>query len=85
LREGLTHSARNAAVAELEKLAAEIHATPAQLAIAWCTKNPRVSTVITGASKVAQLQDNLGAVDVAARLTPELMQRIEALTGALAD
>ena len=47
--------------------------TPAQLAIAWCTKNPRVSTVITGASKVSQLQDNLGAMAVAPRMTAEVM------------
>ncbi len=85
LREGLTDSARNVAVAELEKIAAEIQATPAQLAIAWCTKNPRVSTVITGASKVSQLQDNLGAVGVASRLTPEVMQRIDAVTASLAQ
>ena len=61
LAKGLTDEAKNAAVAELEPIAAELGASVAQLAIAWGRSNPRVSTVITGASKLAQLQDNLGA------------------------
>ncbi|NRF66221.1 aldo/keto reductase [Aquincola sp. S2] len=79
LREQLTDAAKNAAVQQLGTIAAELGATTAQLAIAWVTKNPRVSTVITGASKPAQLQDNLGALAVADQLTPELMQRIDAI------
>ncbi|WP_395701395.1 potassium channel beta subunit family protein [Aquabacterium sp.] len=85
LRDGLTDAAKNAAVAQLAPIAAEAGGTLAQLAIAWCTKNPRVSTVITGASKLPQLQDNLGALAVADRLTPELMQRIDAITAPLAQ
>lgn len=85
LREGLTNPARNAAVAALAPIAAELGATTAQLAIAWATKNPRVSTVITGASKLAQLQHNLGALALADRLTPELLQRIDSITAALAQ
>jgi voltage-dependent potassium channel beta subunit len=85
LREGLTHPARNAAVAQLEPIAAEIGATVAQLAIAWAAKNPRVSTVITGASKLSQLQANLGALPLLDRLTPEVLARIDALTAPLAD
>jgi voltage-dependent potassium channel beta subunit len=80
LREQLTDQAKNDAVAQLAPIAAELGATLAQLAIAWCTKNPRVSTVITGASKPAQLQDNLGALAVADKLTPEVMARIDAIT-----
>ena len=80
LREQLTDAARNEAVAQLAPIAAELDATLAQLAIAWCTKNPRVSTVITGASKPSQLQDNLGALAVADKLTPEVMSRIDAIT-----
>ena len=80
LREQLTDQARNEAVAQLAPIAADLGATLAQLAIAWCTKNPRVSTVITGASKPAQLQDNLGALAVADKLTPEVMARIDAMT-----
>jgi voltage-dependent potassium channel beta subunit len=80
LREQLTDAAKNEAVAQLAPIAAELGATLAQLAIAWCTKNTRVSTVITGASKPAQLQDNLGALAVADKLTPEVMARIDTIT-----
>ncbi len=85
LREGLTDAAKNAAVAQLAPIAAELGGTLAQLAIAWCTQNPRVSTVITGASKVSQLQDNLGALAVADRMTPDVLQRIDAITAPLAQ
>ena len=85
LRDGLTHPAKNAAVAQLEPIAAELGGTLAQLALAWVAKNPRVSTVITGASKVAQLQANLGALDLLDKLTPEVMARIDAITQPLAE
>ena len=49
----------------------------AQLAIAWCAKNPNVSTVITGASKVGQVQENMKAVAVIAKLTPDVMAQVE--------
>jgi len=85
LRDGLTDPAKNAAVAQLEPIAAELGGTLAQLAIAWVAKNPRVSTVITGASKLSQLQANLGALPLVDKLTPEVMARIDALTAPLAD
>jgi voltage-dependent potassium channel beta subunit len=85
LREGLTHPQKNAAVAALAPIAAELGATTAQLAIAWVAKNPRVSSVITGASRRDQLASNLGALAVLEQLTPEVMARIDALTAALAD
>jgi voltage-dependent potassium channel beta subunit len=85
LRDGLTDAAKNAAVARLAPMAAELGGTLAQLAIAWAAKNPRVSTVITGASRAAQLHDNLGALALLDKLTPELMQRIDAATAALAE
>ena len=85
LREGLTDAAKNAAVGRLEPIALELGGTLAQLAIAWVAKNPRVSTVITGASKLSQLQANLGALDLIDKLTPEVMARIDAATAALAD
>jgi aryl-alcohol dehydrogenase-like predicted oxidoreductase len=72
-------------VAALEPIAAELGATLAQLAIAWCARNPRVSSVITGASKLSQLQSNLGALDLLPRLTPGVLERIDAATKALAD
>jgi len=85
LRDNLTDAKKNAAVAQLAPIAAELGGTLAQLAIAWATKNPRVSTVITGASKLPQLQDNLGALAVADQLTPEVMARIDGITAALAQ
>jgi voltage-dependent potassium channel beta subunit len=85
LREGLTHPARNAAVARLVEVAAELGVTMAQLAIGWAARNPRVSSVITGASSVDQLRSNLGALDACARLTPELLARIDEITAGLVD
>ncbi len=84
LREGLTDPAKNAAVAQLEPIAAELGGTLPQLAIAWVARNPRVSSVITGASKVSQLQANLGALALVDKLTPEVLQRIDAVTAHLA-
>jgi voltage-dependent potassium channel beta subunit len=85
LVEGLTDKAKNSAVGELESIARELGCSVAQLAIAWCAKNPRVSSVITGASKVAQVKDNMKAVDVIAKLKPAVMDRIDTATAALAD
>jgi voltage-dependent potassium channel beta subunit len=84
LREGLTDPARNAAVAALAGIAREIDATPAQLALAWCLRNPRVSTVIMGASRVQQLHDNLRALEVLPRLSEEIAQRVDAIALPLA-
>jgi aryl-alcohol dehydrogenase-like predicted oxidoreductase len=57
----------------------------AQLALAWVARNPRVSTVITGASRLSQLQANLGALALVDKLTPEVLARIDVLTQPLAD
>ena len=85
LAKSLTDAKKLAAVEQLAPIAAELGCSVAQLAIAWAAKNPRVSTVITGASKLAQLQSNLGAVDVIAKLTPEVMARIDAISAPLAQ
>jgi voltage-dependent potassium channel beta subunit len=85
LRDGLTDAAKNAAVAQLEPIAAELGGTLAQLALAWVAKNPQVSTVITGASKLEQLHQNLGALALLDQLTPEVMARIDAITAPLAE
>jgi voltage-dependent potassium channel beta subunit len=85
LRDGLTDAAKNAAVAQLEPIAAELGGTLAQLALAWVARNPHVSTVIMGASHLSQLHDNLGALAVLERLTPAVMARIDAVTAELAD
>jgi voltage-dependent potassium channel beta subunit len=84
LRDGLTDTAKNAAVGRLAGVAADLGCTLAQLAIAWCNRNPRVSSVILGASRVSQLQDNLGALAVSPKLTPEVLARIDTCTQALA-
>ncbi|MBK1686551.1 potassium channel beta subunit family protein [Rubrivivax gelatinosus] len=85
LRDGLTDAAKNAAVAQLEPIAAELGGTLAQLAIAWAACNPRVSSVITGASRVDQLKANLGAMALVERLTPEILSRINGVTQGLVD
>ena len=84
LVKGLTDKAKNDAVAALEPIARDLGGSVAQLAIAWVNRNPRVSTVILGASKLAQLQDNLGALALTTKLTPEVLERIDAATLALA-
>jgi voltage-dependent potassium channel beta subunit len=85
LVEGLTDKARNDAVGKLEAIAKELGCTVAQLAIAWCARNPNVSTVITGASRVSQVEENLKAADVIAKLTPEVMAKIDAVTLPLSE
>lgn len=62
---------------KLEKLARELGISLAQMSIAWCLKNPNVSTVILGASKEGQLQENLASLDHVGLLTPEIMEHIE--------
>jgi voltage-dependent potassium channel beta subunit len=64
-------------VERLRPVAADLGASLAQLALAWTLKNPRVSTVITGASRTEQVQENMKAFDVVEKLTPEVMERIE--------
>jgi voltage-dependent potassium channel beta subunit len=85
LRDGLTNQAKNAAVAQLAPLAADLGGSVAQLALAWVARNPRVSSVITGASKLAQLQGNLRALALLDKLTPEVLARIDTVTQSLAD
>ncbi|MEO8394758.1 MAG: aldo/keto reductase, partial [Chloroflexota bacterium] len=66
-------------VQQLAPIAAELGTTMPQMALAWCLKNPHVSTVITGASKVEQVIENFGALDVVPKLTPDVMARIAAI------
>jgi voltage-dependent potassium channel beta subunit len=84
MREGLTNPQKNAAVEQLKPLAAELGGSLAQLAIAWAAHNPHVTSVITGASKIGQFQDNLGALELLPKLTPDVMERIDGLTATLA-
>jgi len=78
LAERLTDPARIAIVRRLAPIADDLGCTLAQLALAWCLVNPNVSTVITGASRVAQLHENLKALDVVDRLAPDVLARIDA-------
>ena len=80
LVKGLTDAERNGAVAKLEAVASDLGCSVGQLAIAWCAKNPRVSTVITGASKLSQLRDNLRAVEVLPKLDAAVMARIDEIS-----
>lgn len=84
LRDNLLSPEKNAAVEKLEAIARDLDGTVAQLAIAWVNSNPRVSTVILGASKLEQLQSNLGALDLAPKLTPEVLAKIDEITKPLA-
>jgi voltage-dependent potassium channel beta subunit len=84
LLKGLTDPVKNEAVGKFDKVAADLGCNVAQLALAWAAKNPHVSTVIMGASKLDQLKDNLGALDVMPKLTPEVMARIDDISLPLA-
>ena len=64
-------------VKKLTKLASEIGTSVSHLSLAWCLKNPNVSTVITGASKVEQLKDNLKCLKTKELLTPEVIKKID--------
>jgi len=72
---------RGEQVQKLEKIAKDLGLSLAVFAVAWCLKNPNVSTVILGASKVAQLTENLHAVEAQAKLTPEIMKQVDELVG----
>jgi len=63
----------------LRTVADELGITPAQLALAWCLKNPNVSSVITGASRPEQVAENMKAMEAVDRLSPEVMERIETI------
>jgi voltage-dependent potassium channel beta subunit len=64
-------------VRALSRLAEELGVSMAQLAIGWLLRIPQITSVITGATKLAHLEDNLGALEVPEKLSPEIMQRIE--------
>jgi voltage-dependent potassium channel beta subunit len=71
--------ARIEKVKALAPIASELGVSLAQLALAWCLKNPHVSTVITGASRPEQVTENMKALKTASLLTPEIMTQIEAV------
>jgi voltage-dependent potassium channel beta subunit len=79
LRERVATPERLGKVRALGPLARSLGCTQAQLALAWCLTNPNVSTVITGASRVEQVHENLKALEVLPRLTPEVLEKIEGI------
>ena len=81
LQRGITPE-RIAIVKQIAPIASDLGCSTAQLALAWCLKNPNVSTVITGASRAEQVQHNMQALDVLPKLTDDVMKQIE---GVLAE
>ena len=77
LREQITDADRLAKVAALEPLAKDMGATLAQFSLAWCLQNPHVSSVITGASRVEQIHENMKALNFVDRFTPEVVEAID--------
>ncbi len=77
LADQLTDEKRLAKVAALEPLAADMGATLAQFSLAWCLQNPYVSTVMTGASRVEQVHENMQALNFVDSFTPEIMSEID--------
>jgi voltage-dependent potassium channel beta subunit len=77
LQNMLTDPKTNERVRALKAIADELGCSLAQLSLAWCTKNPRVSTVITGASRASLVRENMEALEVAERIDDELKERIE--------
>ena len=79
LQKELTDAERLAKVAALEPLAKEMGATLAQFSLAWCLQNAHVSTVLTGASRVEQVHENMKALAFVDRFTPDLMADIDSI------
>ena len=77
LRESLVDERFLEPVSNLVPIAGDLGCSLAQLAIAWCASNPNVSTVITGATRPSQVADNMGALEVLDRLTPDILAAIE--------
>jgi aryl-alcohol dehydrogenase-like predicted oxidoreductase len=82
LAERILDPVKIAQVRLLAPIAREIGCTMAQLSLAWCLKNPNVSSVITGASRPDQVTENMKALDVVPKLDDGIMARIDAIVGA---
>ena len=81
LQEDLKDSERLAKVSALIPLAEQMGASLAQFSLAWCLQNPYVSTVMTGASRVEQVHENMKAIDFVDRFTPDVMNEIDRIFG----
>ncbi|MDX2410424.1 MAG: aldo/keto reductase, partial [Woeseiaceae bacterium] len=73
----LTDADSLAKVAALEPIAREMGASLAQFSLAWCLQNPHVSSVLTGASRVEQLHENMKAIKFIDSFTPDVMAAID--------
>ncbi len=73
----VTDEGRLRKVTALEPIAAEMGATLAQFSLAWCLQNPYVSTVMTGASRVGQLHENMKALEFVDQFTPDIMGEVD--------
>jgi len=81
LRDELTNKERLAMVSALKPLADRMGATLAQFSIAWCLQNPNVSSVITGASRVQQIHENMKALEFVDKFTSDIMREIDRIFG----
>jgi len=81
LRDSVIMPERIEKVKRLQPVAADLGCSMAQLALAWCLKNQNVSTVITGASRLEQVNENMKALEVVPKLTSNLMEQIEVILG----
>ncbi len=81
LQDGLQDARRLEVVAKLEPIAKDMGATLAQFSLAWCLQNPHVSTVLTGASRVSQVHENMKALDFVDAFTPDVMRAIDDVLG----
>ncbi|KAG2502416.1 hypothetical protein JM16_009817, partial [Phytophthora kernoviae] len=64
---------------KLKPIAKELGCTLAQLALAWCVSNENVSTVLLGASRPSQLEENLKSLEIVSKITPEVKAKINAI------
>ena len=77
LRKELTDEERLAKVVALEPIAKQMGASLAQFSLAWCLQNPHVSTVLTGASRVEQVHENMKAIEFVDKFTPDVLRDID--------
>ena len=81
LQDHLTDAQKLSKVTELDPIAKEMGASLAQFSLAWCLQNPYVSSVITGASRVEQVHENMKALEFVDKFTPEVMEKIDKIFG----
>lgn len=81
LQNALTDRERIGIVKKLEPLAKDLGCSLAQFSLAWCARNSNVSSIITGASRVAQVEENMKAMEIMPKLTDDVMAEVDKITG----